>query len=92
MALGLCRQSELDAAVQKAAKSKTEVMSDDERRKLVSTESSLAMPDEPRLPSSIAGLENFSLTREEEKPQADLDADSFFNLPDTDEEDEAEDR
>ena len=50
------------------------------------------MPDEPRLPSSIAGLENFSLTREEEKPQADLDADSFFNLPDTDEEDEAEDR
>ena len=92
VALGLCRQSELDAAVQKAAKSKTEVMSDDERRKLVSTESSLAMPDEPRLPSSIAGLENFSLTREEEKPQADLDADSFFNLPDTDEEDEAEDR
>ena len=70
-------------------------MSDDERRKLVSTESSLAMPDEPRLPSSIAGLENFSLTRDEEKPQADLDADSFFNLPDSDEgddEDEAGNR
>ena len=39
VALGLCRQSELDAAVQKAAKKKTSdgsVMSDDERRKLVS--------------------------------------------------------
>lgn len=83
VALGLCRQSELDAEVQKAARSKaSEVMSDDERRKLVSTESSLAMPDEPRLPSSIAGLENFSLTRTEEpQPAADLDADSFFNLP-----------
>ena len=87
VALGLCRQSELDAAVQKAAKSKPEVMSDDERRKLVSTQSSLAMPDEPRLPSSIAGLENFSLTREDEKPQADLDAVSFFNLPDDEDED-----
>ena len=94
VALGLCRQSELDAAVQKAAKSKTaEVMSDDERRKLVSTESSLAMPDEPRLPSSIAGLENFSLTRKESRaePEPELDADSFFNLPDADDEDDDED-
>ncbi|WP_273699817.1 DUF1013 domain-containing protein [Paracoccus sphaerophysae] len=83
VALGLCRQSELDAAVQKAAKAKPEVMSDDERRKLVSTQSSLSMPDEPRLPSSIAGLENFSLTRPEAPaPEADRDADSFFNLPD----------
>ena len=92
VALGLCRQSELDAAVQKAAKSKPEVMSDDERRKLVSTESSLAMPDEPRPPSSMAGLENFSLTRDEDKPQPDLDAESFFNLPDSDDEDEGENR
>ena len=88
VALGLCRQSELDAAVQKAAKSKPEVMSDDERRKLVSTQSSLSMPDEPRLPSSIAGLENFSLTREDEKPRTDLDAESFFNLPEGEDEDE----
>ena len=92
MALGLCRQSELDAAVQKAAKSKPEVMSDDERRKLVSTESSLAMPDEPRLPSSIAGLENFSLTRDETRPPRDLDADSFFNLPEADDEDEDDEK
>ncbi len=95
VALGLCRQSELDAAVQKAAKKAAangEVMTDDERRKLVSTETSLAMSDEPRLPSSIAGLENFSLTRDEdERPQRDLDADSFFNLPAGDDEDDDED-
>ncbi len=59
VALGLCRQTELDAAVQQAARRKAAegvVMSDDERRKLVSTEQSLSMPDEPRMPS---GLEQF---------------------------------
>jgi len=96
VALGLCKQGELDAEVQKAAKKKSvEVMSDDERRKLVSTETSLAMPDEPRLPSSIAGLENFTLTRrgdEERKPESDYaDAESFFNLPERDGEDEDDD-
>lgn len=89
VALGLAKQSELDAEVQKAAKKKAAeggVMSDDERRKLVSTETSLSMPDEPRMPSSIAGLENFSLKKEDKKPEADFsDADSFFNLPDEDE-------
>lgn len=93
VALGLCRQSELDSAVQKAAKKKAAeggAMTDDERRKLLSTGTSLAMSDEPRMPSSIAGLENFSLTRDEEAPapQEDLDADSFFNLPEADDEDE----
>lgn len=96
VALGLCRQTELDAAVQKAAKKASaggEVMSDDERRKLVSTEASLAMGDEPRLPSSIAGLENFKLDRDEDKkPEADLDADSFFNLPDNDDDEDEDDR
>ena len=97
VALGLCRQSELDSAVQKAAKKRTaggDVMTDDERRKLVSTETSLAMSgDEPRLPTAIAGLENFSLSKDEEdeKPQRDLDADSFFNLPDSSDDDEDED-
>lgn len=86
VALGLCRQTELDAAVQKAAKKAStggEVMSDDERRKLVSTETSLSMSDEQRLPTAIAGLENFSLTKDdpEEKPERELDAASFFNLP-----------
>ncbi|MDO5640895.1 MAG: DUF1013 domain-containing protein [Paracoccus sp. (in: a-proteobacteria)] len=90
VALGLAKQTELDAAVQKAAKKKSAeggVMSDDERRKLVSTETSLAMGDEPRLPTAIAGLENFSLTREGRK-EPEYDADSFFNLPEADEDDE----
>ena len=94
VALGLCRQSELDAAVQVAARKKASegsVMSDDERRKLVSTEQSLGMQDEPKMPSSIAGLENFTLTEREEKPSDYSDADSFFNLPDSDEDDEDED-
>ena len=94
VALGLAKQSELDAAVQKAAKRKAAeggAMTDDDRRKLLSTETSLAMSDEPRLPSAIAGLENFSLSRDDDdKPARDdnLDADSFFNLPDADDEDD----
>lgn len=91
VALGLCRQSELDAAVQAAARKKAldgVVMTDDERRKLVSTEQSLAMPDEPRMPS---GLEAFTRPAQEKKREvkpADFsDADSFFNLPHGDDED-----
>ena len=95
VALGLCRQTELDAAVQKAASRRsTEVMSDDERRKLVSTETSLAMAgDEPRLPSSMQGLENFSLSGSEDKEKDTRDysdADSFFSLPDADDADDDE--
>lgn len=94
VALGLCRQSELDAEVQKAAKKRAAegVMSDDERRKLVSTEQSLGMTDEPRLPTAIAGLENFSLS--DDKPEEDnkdySDAESFFNLPKGDDEEDEE--
>ncbi|MCV2863973.1 DUF1013 domain-containing protein [Albidovulum sediminicola] len=96
VALGLCRQSELDSAVQKAAKKRAAegaVMSDDERRKLVSTEQSLGMSTEPRMPSNIAGLENFSLSKPEEEEERSArdysDAESFFNLPhgDDDEDD-----
>jgi hypothetical protein len=88
VALGLTKQSELDAAVQKAAAKKAkegEVMSDDERRKLVSTEQSLEMEAEPKIPTAIEGLETFTLTDsdDEEDTTSDLvDADSFFNLPD----------
>ncbi|GGG87326.1 hypothetical protein GCM10011415_42350 [Salipiger pallidus] len=99
VALGLCRQSELDAAVAKAAKSQSAVMSDDERRKLVSTEQSLGMETEPRLPTAIEGLETFTLTDdaddEEDKAPSDYsDADSFFNLPsgEDDDEDDSEDQ
>ena len=96
VALGLCKQSELDAAVQQAVRRKTadgSVMNDDERRKLVSTEQSLGMSSEPKMPSSIAGLENFSLSEKEEKPADFSDADSFFNLPhgDDDEDDDEDD-
>jgi hypothetical protein len=102
VALGLCRQSELDAAVQQANAKRLRdgsAMSDDERRRLVSTEQSLGMSPEPKMPSSMSGLESFSLSEsnaaEEEEEKEDKrdvkDADSFFNLPgkgdDEDEED-----
>ncbi|MEM7319431.1 MAG: DUF1013 domain-containing protein [Pseudomonadota bacterium] len=98
VALGLCKQSELDGAVQKAAAKKAAeggVMSDDERRKLVSTEQSLDMDAEPKIPTAIEGLETFTLgdapNTEEEQPV--VDAESFFNLPKSgeDEEEEASD-
>ena len=93
VALGLCKQTELDAAVQKASAKKAKeggVMSDDERRKLVSTEQSLAPAEDKKMPASMAGLEAFSLMdapAEEAEPQ--LDAESLFNLPDA--EDDSDD-
>ncbi|MEM9031612.1 MAG: cell cycle transcriptional regulator TrcR [Pseudomonadota bacterium] len=92
VALGLTKQTELDAAVQKAAAKKAkegEVMSDDERRKLVSTEQSLGMePAEPKIPTAISGLETFSLSGSGEDEEDDdagdntlIDAESLFNLP-----------
>ncbi|OUS22865.1 DUF1013 domain-containing protein [Litorivita pollutaquae] len=89
VALGLCKQSELDAAVQKAAAKKAAdgaSMTDDERRKLLSTEQSLSMDPEPKIPSAIEGLETFTLSddREEKEEEKVFDADSFFNLPDDD--------
>ncbi|GAA6195703.1 DUF1013 domain-containing protein [Pseudophaeobacter sp.] len=93
VALGLCKQSELDSIVQKAAAKKAAeggVMNDDERRKLVSTEQSLGAEAEPKIPAGIEGLETFTLGGGNERPSADpmVDADSFFNLPDADDEDD----
>lgn len=96
VALGLCKQSELDAAVQKAAKARAAdgmAMSDDDRRKLLSTEQSLGMEAEPKIPAAIEGLEAFSLAHDEEdedeKSDADFaDADSFFNLPSSSEDEQ----
>ncbi len=95
VALGLCKQSELDAAVQKAAAKKAaegETMSDDERRKLLSTEQSLDAAPEPRIPSAIEGLETFTLADTDEDESEDDkdygDADSFFNLPEGGDEEE----
>ena len=99
VALGLTKQTELDAAVQKAAAKKAkegEVMSDDERRKLVSTEQSLGMPEEPKIPTAISGLETFTLSDAGEDPRGEdedvPDADSFFNLPGGSDDDEDDDR
>ena len=86
-------------AVQKAAAKKAaagEVMNDDERRKLVSTEQSLGMDAEPKIPTAIEGLETFTLSGDDDEEEADKsdysDADSFFSLPeggaDADEEDD----
>jgi len=96
VALGLCKQSELDGAVQKAAAKKVkegEAMSDDERRKLLSTEQSLGMEPEPKMPTAIEGLETFSLSGGSGKRRhgRDIDAESFFNLPANDDEDDDED-
>jgi hypothetical protein len=90
VALGLCKQSELDEAVQKAAAKKAasgEVMNDDERRKLVSTEQSLG--GEAKIPTAIEGLETFTLgdapVEEDEDANKNFgDADSFFDLPASD--------
>jgi len=86
VALGLCKQSELDAIVQKAAAKRAasgEVMDDDERRKLVGTEQSLTMAIEPKIPAAISGLETFSLSEDEPEEEKTVlpDADSLFNLP-----------
>jgi len=98
VALGLCKQSELDAAVQKAAQKKAAegaAMTDDERRKLLSTEQSLgAEADAPKIPTAIEGLETFSLStdvddEDEEKDDKNYhDADSFFSLPESGTDDE----
>lgn len=94
VALGLCKQTELDAAVQAAARKKAgegKVLSDDERRKLVSTETSLGMAPEPRMPASIAALGDFSMIDKDKKAADYSDADSFFNLPQADDDDDDED-
>ena len=95
VALGLCRQTELDAAVQAAARKKASegvVMTDDERRKLVSTAQSLAMPEEPRMPLGLAAFTRPAQDKKrEDKPSDFSDADSFFNLPQGDGDDDDED-
>lgn len=104
VALGLCKQTELDAAVAKAVSKaqRDEVMSDSERMRLVSTEQSLQMEPEPRLPSAIAGLETFSLTgnRDEDeqttrdqpsREDAKAEAERLFNIDAGEDEEEGDD-
>jgi hypothetical protein len=85
VALGLCKQLELDAAVRKAAEKlekDTDITSEEDKIKLMSTEQSLKTDEEPKIPSSISGLEKFSLSKDEQEG-SNLDADSLFNLPPT---------
>lgn len=95
VALGLCKQSELDAIVQKAAEKRAKEglpLDDDARRRLLSTEQSLEQDESPRIPTAIEGLETFSLREEPEEREAPIpDADSFFNLPDQTDDDEDDD-
>jgi hypothetical protein len=100
VALGLCKQGELDDAVNAAASRKAKVdgeslMTDEEKMRLMSTEQSLSASREPRLPSSMAGLENFTLSDprpEEAQARRDaLDPDALFNLPDRADDDEDDD-
>ncbi|MDH2327437.1 DUF1013 domain-containing protein [Cereibacter sp. SYSU M97828] len=94
VALGLCRQSELDTAVQQAARKRAAeggVMSDDERRKLVSTEQSLGMADEPRVPSALDIFKKDEAEEEEKSPADFSDAESFFNLPQSDDDEDEDD-
>jgi hypothetical protein len=57
----------------------------------VSTEQSLGMGTEAKMPSSISGLEAFTLSEREEKPADFSDAESFFNLPQNDDDEDDED-
>ena len=95
VALGLCKQSELDAAVQAAVRKKAAeggVMSDDERRKLVTTEQSLGMAPDARSEDDLGGIGGFGADEKPENPADYSDAESFFNLPQGDDEEDDDDR
>ena len=83
VALGLCKQGELDAMVTKSGKKKSdldEVINDEKRSTIVSTDESLSNTDS-KIPSSIVGLEEFSLKPiEDEKPKL-IDPEALFSLP-----------
>lgn len=94
VALGLCKQLELDAAVQKANAKKVlegDASLDDESRKLVSTSQSLEVEmSETEKPETVSNSEVFSATEElnnEEIKEPILDAESLFKTSDSNEKD-----
>jgi hypothetical protein len=98
VALGLCRQLDLDAAVKKAAEKRARtqqpVPSSEERISLMSTDASLMKPDEPSTTHRLSEFENFTLDdpREDRKAAAaKVDPDSLFNLPKAGKDDEGDD-
>ena len=83
VALGLCKQTELDAAVAKSGKKLTvneNSQSNQSVDTIVSTENSL-MESDSKVPSNIVGLEEFSLTRTKIEKEDQIDADSLFSFP-----------
>ena len=88
VALGLCKQSELDAAVKKVAVKKAQDsgdISEGEKIRLMSTEQSLKNDEGSKIPASISGLESFSISQEEKINEPSVDAESLFNLPNAEE-------
>ena len=88
VALGLCKQTELDAAVAKSSKKlvvNENSQSNQNVDTIVSTENSL-MESDSKVPSNIVGLEEFSLTRAKIEKKEHIDADSLFSFPNKTEE------
>ena len=97
VALGMCRQTELDTAVAKAMAKKVkdgEALTEEEKLRLMSTEDSLSA--EPKIPTAMEGLENFTFSDtaadKPEKEEPLPDAESFFNLPASDDSEDDEDK
>ncbi len=100
VALGLCQQLDLDAAVRKAAdkkaKSQEAVPTPEERISLMSTDESLAAAEDAGAGHRLSEFESFGLDdpRGEPEPAAQeeeqIDPDSIFNLPKGGSEDEEE--
>ena len=88
VALGLCKQTELDSAVAKSSKKLTgseNVQNNPDENTIVSTESSL-METDNKVPSNIIGLEEFSLAGTKNKKGEEINAESLFSFPDKKEE------
>ena len=92
VALGLCTQVDLDAAVTKAAakkaKAKEPVPSAEERISLMSTETSLNTPEEA-VAHRLSEFGNINLG-EDARPDKPIDPDALFNLPKTGKDDDDE--
>jgi hypothetical protein len=85
VALGMCKQMELDSAVAKASAKKLREggeLHNEERNKLVSTVESLSAPAEEPVVPGTAGMDAFAVQDVSEEDDHDLiDAESLFNLP-----------
>lgn len=84
VALGLCKQGELDAAVAKSSRKNAQTESPQSIEgvdTLVSTDTSLVETDS-KVPTNIVGLEDFSLTNVKKDKEDPIDPESIFTFPD----------